>query len=168
MTQNDTVGLFLENASKAAAETFKVSGPAELRQVVSEIINGISPIYCAEASENEKAASIPSEVRTDDYFKAPVCVEEVFGAIAETGSLVCTSERGTPVQAGLLPSHHVAIVASENIFPKLDDFFGSRTSPLPTNITLETGPSRTADIELTLTIGVHGPERLTIIVVHPD
>lgn len=165
MTRDEMVDLFMENALKAAAETFKVSGPQELRQVVSEIIKGNAGIYCAGATENEKAAGIPSEALTDDYFKASVCVEEVFGAIAETGSLVCTSEGGKPVQGGLLPPHHVAIVSRENIFPKLEDFFGSRTSPLPTNITLETGPSRTADIELTLTIGVHGPERLSIIVI---
>lgn len=165
MTRDEMLDLFMENASKAAAETFKVSGLAELNKVVSEIIEGKPGVYCAGATEHEKAIAIPSEALTDDFFKAAVCVEEVYGAIAETGSLVCTSEAGRPVQAGLLPSHHIAIVAAENVFPKLEDFFGSRTSPLPTNITLETGPSRTADIELTLTIGVHGPERLSIIVV---
>ncbi len=165
MTRDEIVNLFMENAAKAAAETFKVSGPEGLKQVVAEITKGNSPIYCAAVTENEKAAAIPPEVLTDDFFTAAVSVEEVFGAIAETGSLICSSEGGKPVQGGLLPSHHIAIVAAENIFPELEDFFGTRTLPLPANITLETGPSRTADIELTLTIGVHGPERLSIIVV---
>jgi L-lactate dehydrogenase complex protein LldG len=69
------------------------------------------------------------------------------------------------VQAGLLPAHHVAIVSRERIFATLDDCFASFKEDPPTNITLVTGPSRTADIELTLAIGVHGPEKLDIIVI---
>jgi L-lactate dehydrogenase complex protein LldG len=91
-------------------------------------------------------------------------VEEASGAVAETGSLVYTSSGGKPVQGGLLPPHHVAIVSIRNIFETFDDCFASFKGVPPTNITVETGPSRTADIELTLTIGVHGPERLSIIV----
>jgi L-lactate dehydrogenase complex protein LldG len=79
--------------------------------------------------------------------------------------LVCSSQGGKAVQAGLLPAHHVAIVSSENIYETVDDFFATLSDSPPTNITLETGPSRTADIELTLTIGVHGPGRLSIIVL---
>jgi L-lactate dehydrogenase complex protein LldG len=96
--------------------------------------------------------------------RASVCIEEVFGAIAETGSLICSSQSGKPVQAGLLSAHHVAVVPAEKIYECIDDFIGALGDSPPTNITLETGPSRTADIELTLTIGVHGPSRLTVIV----
>jgi len=63
-----------------------------------------------------------------------------------------------------LAAHHVAILSADNIYESLDQFFSTLGDSPPTNITLETGPSRTADIELTLTIGVHGPGRLTVIV----
>jgi len=69
------------------------------------------------------------------------------------------------VQGGLLPAHHLAIVSAEHIYESFEDLFTALGPDLPTNITVESGPSRTADIELTLTVGVHGPERLTIIVV---
>jgi hypothetical protein len=63
------------------------------------------------------------------------------------------SAGGRAVQAGLLPAHHVAIVRRERIFETLDDLFAAVSGAPPTNITLVTGPSRTADIELTLAIG---------------
>ena len=69
------------------------------------------------------------------------------------------------VQASLLPAQHVAIVPRDKIFGTLDDFFAGYAAAPPTNFTIITGPSRTADIELNLVIGVHGPERLDIIVI---
>src|SRR3970282_962807 len=51
----------------------------------------------------------------------------------------------------------------DRIFDTRDDLFAAVASAPPTNLTLVTGPSRTADIELTLAIGVHGPERLGAI-----
>ncbi len=164
MSVDRMIDLFMENAAKVAAEPVRVRDDAELNEVLAKILDAGGSIYCHGVTEREKAVSVPPDRRTDDYVNAGVCIEEVAGAIAETGSLVCTSKSGKAVQAGLLAPHHVAIVSAENIYEKLEDFFGSLGDTPPTNITLETGPSRTADIELTLTIGVHGPGRLTVIV----
>jgi L-lactate utilization protein LutC len=103
--------------------------------------------------------------RVDDYASAEVTVEEVLAGIAETGSIVCASLEGRAVQASVLPSRHVALLPAEKIFPNLDEFFAAHAASPPTNLVVITGPSRTADIELTLAIGVHGPERLDVLVI---
>lgn len=162
------VKIFRETAANTAAEPVVVNSYEELNNTIQRLIENDGPVYCPRLTEMEKAVSIPQDRCTDNYREASVCIEEVRGAIAETGSLICTSENGSTVQAGLLPAHHIALLSSRNIYNTLDDYFGADGSTLPTNITLETGPSRTADIELTLTIGVHGPERLTIIVFNED
>ncbi|PJB31359.1 MAG: hypothetical protein CO109_10395 [Deltaproteobacteria bacterium CG_4_9_14_3_um_filter_65_9] len=164
MNGAERVHLFLENAAKAAADTHSVSEPGGLLSALGRIVAIDSPVYCPGVTELEKAAAPLFAVRAADYAAAAVTVEEVFGAIAETGTLVCLSEGGRAVQAGLLPAHHVAIVRRDRIFDTLDDLFAAVASVPPTNLTLVTGPSRTADIELTLAIGVHGPEKLDIIV----
>jgi L-lactate dehydrogenase complex protein LldG len=167
MICEDMVNLFIENVAKVAAEPVRVSSNEELNGVLKSIFAETDSIFCPAVTEREKIAECPPEKRAESYITASTCVEEVFGAIAETGSLICSSKGGKPIQAGLLAGHHVAIVAAENLYEKLDDFFFSLGDSPPTNITLETGPSRTADIELTLTIGVHGPGRVTVIVFVP-
>jgi L-lactate dehydrogenase complex protein LldG len=164
MTSPDLVHRFLANAGNAAAGTHVVSDTKDLRRVLSEIVPSTVPVFCPGLTDREKAATPSLACRAADYAGATATVEEVYGAIAETGSLVCVSSGGRAVQAGLLPTHHVAIVSRERIFATLDDCFASFAETPPTNITLVTGPSRTADIELTLAIGVHGPEKLDIIV----
>jgi L-lactate dehydrogenase complex protein LldG len=164
MTSPDLVRRFLANAGNAAAGTHAVSDAADLRRVLSEILPGTDPVFCPGLTEKERAAAPSLPCRASDYAGATATVEEVYGAIAETGSLVCVSSGGRAVQAGLIPAHHVAIVSRERIFATLDDCFASFGEDPPTNITLVTGPSRTADIELTLAIGVHGPEKLDILV----
>lgn len=164
MNREEIIALFMVNAAKVAAEPIRVGTDEELRTTVAEIIAASDSVFCPSVTDKEKALELAPDKRVADYASAAVCIDEVFAAVAETGSLVCSSQGGTPVQAGLLCSHHVALVAADNIFETLDDVFASFHDAPPTNITLETGPSRTADIELTLTIGVHGPGRLTIVI----
>jgi len=165
MTRDEIVDRFLQNAAAVAAETKLVHDRAELDSTVAELIGSDSGIYCPRLTELERTLSLPEERLTDDYTRASACVEEVFAGIAETGSIVCTSFGGRAVQGGLVPQHHIALIATDRIAEALDHFFSQWGDSPPTNITLETGPSRTADIELTLTIGVHGPGRLSVIAV---
>ncbi|GAB4236463.1 MAG: hypothetical protein OHK0028_13410 [Deltaproteobacteria bacterium] len=164
MSGADVERLFLKNAAIAAAGTHAVSDTGDLLAVLGRVVAMDSPVYCPGVTELEKTVAPLFLVRAADYAAAAVTVEEVFGAIAETGTIVCVSAGGRAVQAGLLPAHHVAIVRRDRIFGTLDDLFAAVAGSPPTNMTLVTGPSRTADIELTLAIGVHGPEKLDIIV----
>jgi L-lactate dehydrogenase complex protein LldG len=164
MSDADRERLFLENAAKASAGTHSVSDMEDLLTTLGRVVAMDSPVYCPCVTPIERAAAALFPNCVSDYAAATVTVEEVFGAIAETGTLVCSSEGGRAVQAGLLPAHHVAIVRRDRIFDTLDDFFAAVSGAPPTNLTLVTGPSRTADIELTLAIGVHGPEKLDILV----
>ena len=165
MTAADRGRLFLENAATAAAGTHSVSDTGDLLAALRRVVAIDSPVYCPGVTPIERAVQTLFTNRVSDTAAATVAVEEVFGAIAETDTLVCSSEGGRAVQAGLLPAHHVAIVRRGRIFDTLDDFFAALSGAPPTNLTLVTGPSRTADIELTLAIGVHGPEKLDIILV---
>lgn len=164
MTHEQTIERFMTNAESVAAQATRVRDRTELNAAVLNLISKGESIYCPRLTEAEQALDLPDQREAQDYAQATACVEEVFGGIAETGSLICSSHRGKPVQASLLPSHHIAILSTESIYATLDDFFSSFGESPPTNVTVITGPSRTADIELTLTIGVHGPERVSVIV----
>jgi L-lactate dehydrogenase complex protein LldG len=84
-------------------------------------------------------------------------------ALAETGSLVLSSGPGKSRLATLLPPVHIALVPTSRLTPDLFTWTGTRTDHIPANLTLVSGPSKTADIEQTMAIGVHGPERFIVI-----
>jgi L-lactate dehydrogenase complex protein LldG len=88
-------------------------------------------------------------------------------ALADTGSLVLTSGRGRPRLASLLPPVHIALVRIADLYASLPAFLAANAEVLSeaANLVVVTGPSRTADIEMTLTLGVHGPRHVHAIVV---
>jgi L-lactate dehydrogenase complex protein LldG len=87
-------------------------------------------------------------------------------AIAETGSLALLSGEGKPRTASLLPPVHLAIVKRADVRATMGDFFRERAMDITAAAccTFVTGPSRTADIELTLTLGVHGPGEVIVVI----
>lgn len=92
-------------------------------------------------------------------------------AVAETGSIVLGSEKEIDRLVTCLPKIHVAIVRRERILNSFTDLSkviaGMQRGKIPV-VSIITGPSRTADIEHELVIGVHGPLEVHIIVFDGD
>ncbi|HUF93585.1 MAG TPA: lactate utilization protein [Candidatus Limnocylindria bacterium] len=94
-------------------------------------------------------------------------------AIAETGTLVLLSGAGRPRTTSLLPTVHVAVFDKDVLVESLEQVGlfleawheGEAPGERGAVINFITGPSRTADIELTLTRGVHGPKEVHVIFV---
>jgi L-lactate dehydrogenase complex protein LldG len=96
----------------------------------------------------------------------PVGITGAFAAIAETGTLVLTSGPDSPATASLLPETHVAVMNAARIVPHMEDAFAlarAAFGQLPRVINFVSGPSRTADIDQTIVLGVHGPSRVHIV-----
>ena len=92
-----------------------------------------------------------------------------FCAIAETGTLVLLSGPDTPPGASLLPETHIAVVNVNRIVPGMEEAWTLlRAAPggaMPRAVNFISGPSRTADIEQTVTLGAHGPYRVHIVLI---
>jgi L-lactate dehydrogenase complex protein LldG len=101
-----------------------------------------------------------------DQARAEIGVTGCHAAIAETGSVAVLSGAGMPRAASLLPPAHLCIVRTADLFASIAAFFSARSQDISTAAccTFITGPSRTADIELTLTLGVHGPGEVIVVI----
>ena len=103
--------------------------------------------------------------------EADIGISGVDYALADTGTLVLFASQSQPRSISLLPPVHIAILKPEQVLPGLSELFpllgdeqsGQRN--LSSAITFITGPSRTADIELKLVVGVHGPQELHVLLL---
>jgi L-lactate dehydrogenase complex protein LldG len=103
---------------------------------------------------------------------AGVCLSGADAGIAESGTLVLRSGQGRGRMASLLAPVHIAVLRTDQIVRGLGEALGrfqTDYGPDPlagaSSLVLISGPSRTGDIELTLTLGVHGPRELHVILV---
>ena len=101
-----------------------------------------------------------------DIFRFDVGISTVQAAIAETGTLVLDSTRERHRLLSLVPPVHIAIIRASQIYRSLGEVLSliQKEKEVSPAVTFITGPSRTADIELTLAIGVHGPQEIYVIV----
>ncbi|MCB0191152.1 MAG: lactate utilization protein [Anaerolineae bacterium] len=88
------------------------------------------------------------------------------GALADTGAIALISGPDRGRLASLLPPVHIAILSRQTIYPSLPAFLAEQTkiTAMGSNLVFIAGPSRTGDIEMTLTMGVHGPGEVHVII----
>jgi L-lactate utilization protein LutC len=113
----------------------------------------------------ERIAISDNAPNKHDIFGFDVGISTAQAAIAETGTLVLDSSCERHRLVSLVPPVHIAIVNASSIVETLSEALALlHKKEISPAITFITGPSRTADIELTLAIGVHGPQELYVIV----
>lgn len=93
-------------------------------------------------------------------------------AVAETGSVVIVPRKGLSRLVSLVPPVHVAVVRLQDVVETLDDVFLFRRleyhrsgGEMGSYLNFITGPSRTADIEMKLVVGVHGPREVHLVLL---
>ena len=90
--------------------------------------------------------------------------------IAHTGTLMLTSSVEEPRSQSLVPPVHFCLFDTSKMY---DTFYAAMQGEkladnMPTNVILVSGPSKTADIQLTLAFGAHGPRDLVVLAILPE
>ena len=120
-----------------------------LRQLgITEILKSLGVGLCSPNANKHEMAQCDLGITEADYL------------LPETGTLVLHSSSEKPRAVSLLPRVHLAIVRAEMLRADLHQVFAEAKDRH--YLVFITGPSRTADIELTVTLGVHGPRNLYV------
>jgi L-lactate dehydrogenase complex protein LldG len=108
------------------------------------------------------------EISLDELYDLDAGVTDVRFAVAETGSLVIDGSRDHGRSLSLVPPVHVAVVERRCLLPDLVDLFARLAHDATrANTVIITGPSKTADIEMNLVTGVHGPGVVHVMLLDP-
>jgi L-lactate dehydrogenase complex protein LldG len=144
------------------------SAPAAVARYLKANSLSLSAVCWAElAGLGWRAAGIEIETRpardTDR-----VGISGAFCAIAETGTLMTVTGPQAPATTSLLPETHIAVVPVARIVRGMEEAWQLLRDELeqpPRAVNFISGPSRTADIEQTVTLGAHGPYRVHIVLI---
>ena len=132
---------------------------------------GGAKVHTASPLGEAEAANRRQELR-DLLARADLGLSGVDAVIAETGTLMLAAQPGQMRGVSLLPPVHVAIARTDQVVATFADALrsvrqagGDVQQNLTSCISFVTGPSRTGDIELKLTVGVHGPGELHLVLL---
>ena len=174
---------FEKRASAAATEIFHVKTAIEAQEVIANLVKFTnakkvvtvdSPLQSA-SGINQQLQSMGVAVYTDvadiaeHAESSDIGISSVEFGIAESGSVCMDGYAYESRIVSMLPPIHVAFMNSNNVVLGITEAFDIISKVFDRGyISFITGPSRTADIERVLTIGVHGPKRFIVIAIDEE
>ena len=175
--RGDVVKQFTEQLTAVGAQCTTVRGEPEAAAALARILTeaGARRVVGSDAplvqrllqSVGKSLVLVTDRVERlsrDELFACDAGVTTAQWGIADTGTLVLESARERSRLLSLVPPIHVALLSTRCICDSLSDALG-RVSVANHAITFITGPSRTSDIELTLVVGVHGPQTVHVLLM---
>lgn len=165
-----------------AQEFTKINGKFVFCENISEFNHNIQllikeyaldSVYCIDTNIQKilENAGVPYSSSKEDVLGLNVAVTSCESLIARTGSVLVSSRQDSGRRLNVYPNIHIVISSSKNLVYDIKDAIDklqSECETLPSQISLITGPSRTADIEKTLVLGAHGPKELYVFLINLD
>lgn len=129
-----------------------------------------SKVFCIEdGTIGNIAAQFGDRIVTDDLGGCDASITGCESLVARTGSIVMSAAQKSGRNTSVYAPVHICIAFTSQLQYDIKDAlrlikekYGNQ---LPSLITFATGPSRTADIEKTLVVGVHGPKEVYVFLV---
>jgi L-lactate dehydrogenase complex protein LldG len=174
---------FEKRAQAVSSEIFRVSKTSDAVAILIQLVEGIQAKKAVIVeSPLQEAAGITEALRfrgVTVYTEpadiaahadtADIGISGVEFGIAETGSVFQDGYDIATRLVTVLPPFHIVFLPSAHIVPDIEEAFNIISPGFDRGyVGFITGPSRTADIERVLTIGVHGPSRFAIIAVDEE
>ena len=171
----DTLQKFIEQSRASASSVDQIDRIEDLPTAVSKYLteNALEKYLVGwddYQSLDWTSAGLEMETRPAQG-SDKVGVTGSFCAIAETGTLVTLSGEFSPATTSLLPETHIAVLRTSRIVKTMEDAWSlvrQEVGDLPRQVNFISGPSRTADIEMTLVYGAHGPFRVHVILLDDE
>lgn len=162
--------VFKENLEKVNGKVHIFSSQNLLAQNLKELLrqSDKQQVVCIESVIAEMLSDweieFSNSLKTDKNLEFGITGCEFL--IAHTGSVMVSSAQQGGRKLFAFPEIHIVVASKSQLVGYLEDAYSKITakygSNLPSQISLITGPSRTADIEKTLTLGAHGPKELQV------
>lgn len=178
LSVEERIRLFQERLEVLGGKVHRAATYADAAGVAGELIQGASAVASNAPSLRHAGVTampnVSSGYRDEPALRA-ACASAPFGitgadyGLAETGSIVTIAANEARL-VSLLPPVHIALLSKGRLLTGLDEFY--TLHPLPATESASTvfitGPSRSADIEMILVRGVHGPRVIHVIVIDEE
>lgn len=161
---------FAEQFTKLLGKFIFAVDHAELAANLAQLAahNNWTKIYCREAALMKVLAEQRFQPNyTDDLSGCDIAITGCEFLVARTGSIVMSAAQDSGRTVSVYAPIHICIAYTDQLVYDVRDALEKMKEKypgsLPSMITFATGPSRTADIEKTLVVGVHGPKEVYVI-----
>lgn len=183
-TKDELVGVLIEHCQNIHTEVKLCSIPS-LSKTLEEVIQGYgkgSILYSNDERFNELQIDSFLQSYPDTFKWQPTLLDQNKEAaeqanigivisdmtLAESGTIMLQTNENVGRTISFLPQNSIAIVPKSSIVPRFTQaaqYLRNLDDPVSTCINFITGPSNSADIEMHLIVGVHGPVKMTYIIV---
>lgn len=168
VTQAQWTEMALAQLKQRGIKTLRCGNHGEGQALVRAVQDFSAAQNSAGAEQKMDAAYVTDAIdKTQVFNDTEAGFSVAMAGLAETGTLVVNTGPYEPRTLSLVPPLNIILLRASNLFASFSALVaaGGLPHPMPTNLLLISGPSKTADIQQTLAYGAHGPKELIVLLV---